>query len=212
VSDADGPPDYLELPVGRFLDLVAADEPAPGGGSVVAVSVALAAGLSSMAARLSTKQLADAAGLARRADGLRERVAPLARADAVAYGRVLAAQREREGDDHGDRVRAALSEAADVPLAVAEVGAEVAGIAARLAGDGNPNLVGDALCAVLLADAGVRVAVMLVEINLKEINLKEINLKEINPSSRPNEDGRLGRARELVETAASARRSAEGEV
>jgi formiminotetrahydrofolate cyclodeaminase len=202
VRDADSPPDYLELPVGSFLDLVAAGEPAPGGGSVVAVSVALAAGLSSMAARLSTKQLADAAGLAQRAEGLRERVAPLARADALAYGRVLAAQRDREGDDHDGRVRAALSEAADVPLAVAEVGAEVAGIAARLAGDGNPNLVGDALCAVLLADAGVRAAVTLVK----------INLVEINPSGQPNEDGRLGRARELVETAAAARRSAEGEV
>ncbi len=143
MSDADSVPDYLELPVGSFLDLVAAGESAPGGGSAVAVSVALAAGLSSMAARLSTKQLTDAAGLAERAEDLRERVAPLARADAVAYGRVLAAQ--RASDDHDGGVRAALSGAADVPLAVAEAGAEVARIAGRLASDGNPNLRGDAL-------------------------------------------------------------------
>jgi formiminotetrahydrofolate cyclodeaminase len=197
VSDAEGPPDYLELPVGRFLDLVAAGESAPGGGSAVAVSVALAAGLSSMAALLSTKQLTDAAGLAQRAEDLRERVAPLARADATAYSRVLAAQRAREAPAHDGQVRAALSEAADVPLAVAEVGAEVARIAARLASDGNPNLKGDALCAVLLADAGVRAAVRLVEINL---------------TGEQSEDRRLRRARELVDTAASARRSAEGEV
>ena len=197
MSDAGDTPDYLELPLGRFLDLVAAGDSAPGGGSAAAVSVALAAGLSSMAARLSTKHLVDASGLAERAKGLRERVAPLARADAVAYGRVLVAQRAREADDHDGRVRAALSEAADVPLAIAEAGAEVARIAARLATDGNPNLEGDALCGVLLADAGVRAAVRLVEINL---------------SGEPGEDGRLERARELVETAASARRSAEGEV
>ena len=194
MSDAGDTPDYLEMPVRRFLDLLAAGESAPGGGSAAAVSVALAAGLSSMAARLSTQQLADAAGLAARAEGLRERVAPLARADAVAYGRVLAAQRSLEADE---RVWAALSEAADVPLAVAEAGAEVAGIAARLASEGNPNLKGDALCAVLLADAGVRAAATLVEINL---------------SGEPTEDGRLGRTREFVEAAASARRSAEGEV
>ena len=194
MSDAGDTPDYLEMPVRRFLDLLAAGESAPGGGSAAAVSVALAAGLSSMAARLSTQQLADAAELAARAEGLRERVAPLARADAVAYGRVLAAQRSLEADE---RVWAALSEAADVPLAVAEAGVEVAGIAARLASEGNPNLKGDARCAVLLADAGVRAAATLVEINL---------------SGEPTEDGRLGRTREFVEAAASARRSAEGEV
>jgi methenyltetrahydrofolate cyclohydrolase len=197
VNDAGDTPDYLELPVGRFLDLLASGESAPGGGSAIAVSVALAASLSSMAARLSTKHLADATGLVERAAGLRERVAPLARADAVAYGRVLVAQRAREAPYRDGDVRAALSEAADVPLAVAEAGAEVASIAARLASDGNPNLEGDALCAVLLAEAGVRAAVRLVEINL---------------SGEPGEDGRLERARKLVETAASARRSAEGEV
>ena len=197
MSDAGDTPDYLELPVGRFLDLLASSSSAPGGGSALAVSVALAASLSSMAARLSTKQLTDATGLAERAEGLREQVAPLARADAVAYGRVLAAQQARESPDPDGDVRAALSEAADVPLAVAEAGAEVASIAARLASEGNPNLEGDALCALLLADAGVRAAVRLVEINL---------------SGEPGADGRLERARELVETAASARRSAEGEV
>ena len=197
MSDAGDTPDYLELPVGRFLDLLVSGESAPGGGSAIAVSVALAASLSSMAARLSTKHLADATGLVERAEGLRERVAPLARADAVAYDRVLVAQRARGAPYRDGDVRAALSEAADVPLAVAETGAEVASIAARLASDGNPNLEGDALCAVLLADAGVRAAVRLVEINL---------------SGEPGEDGRLERARELVETAASARRSAEGGV
>jgi formiminotetrahydrofolate cyclodeaminase len=150
-----------------------------------------------MAARLSTKQLTDSAVLAQRAERLRERVAPLARADAAAYGLVLAARRTPNTDDRDGRVRAALSEAADVPLAVAEAGAEVAVIAARLASDGNPNLKGDAICALMLVDAGVRAAATLVEINVSDGRI---------------EDGRLGRARQLVEAAASARRSVEGEV
>ena len=55
-----------------------------------------------------------------------------------------------------------------MPLAVAEAGAEVAKIAARLASDGNPNLRGDALTACLLAQAGVRAAAVLVALNLAD--------------------------------------------
>ena len=184
--------EYLDLPLREFLDLVASDNPAPGGGSVAAVAVALAAGLSGMAARLSAGQLADADGLAERADAARRRVAPLARIDAESYRRVLDAYREPDSETRRERVSDALSGATDVPLAVAEVGNEVAGIAARLVEEGNTNLVGDAITAVLLAEAGVRAAVTLAEINLSAANL---------------DDDRLGRANELVdETASTARR------
>jgi len=159
---------------------------------VAAVAVALAAGLSGMAARLSAGQLADADGLADRADAARQRVAPLAGADAESYGRVLDAYREPDSETRRERVSDALSGATDVPLAVAEVGNEVAGIAARLVEEGNPNLEGDAIAAVLLAEAGVRAAAVLAEINLSSANV---------------EDDRLGRAHELVDkTASTARR------
>ena len=165
----DGVPDYAELPLGRFLEMVASREPAPGGGASAAVTVALAAALAAMAARFSTDQLADADRIADRAEGLRSRVMPLARADAAAYGRVLDAYRSSRNDEEGRhrKVRDALSEAADVPLAIAEIGAEVAGISARLAEDGNPNLRGDAVTATALAGAGVRAAAVLVEINVR---------------------------------------------
>ena len=188
-------PDYLDLSLREFLDRVASGGPAPGGGSVAAVAVALAAGLSGMAARLSAGQLADAPRLADLADASRRRVAPLARADAEAYGRVLDAYRESDPETRKERLRDALSGAADVPLAVAEVGNEVAGIAARLVEEGNPNLEGDAMTAVLLADAGVRAAAALAEINLSSANV---------------EDDRLGQANELVyRTAATVRRATE---
>lgn len=124
------------------------------------MAVSLAAALSGMAARLSTEQLSDANELLERAEALRKRAAPRAQADAAAYGRVIEAQRA------GGDVRAALSAAADVPLEVAEIGAKVAEVALRLAKDGNPNLRGDALAAVLLAEAGTRAAVALVEISM----------------------------------------------
>jgi formiminotetrahydrofolate cyclodeaminase len=84
-----------------------------------------------------------------------------------------------------------------VPMAVAEVGNEVAGIAARLVEEGNPNLEGDAIAAVLLAEAGVRAAAVLAEINLSSANV---------------EDNRLGLANELVDkTASTARRVTGGD-
>ncbi len=163
---------------------------------MAAVAVALAAGLAGMAARLSADRLADAPGLADSADAARRRVAPLARTDAEAYGRVLDAlrlPREPDSEARTERIKDALSGAADVPLAVAEAGSEVAGIAARLVEEGNPNLEGDAMTALLLADAGVRSAAALTEINLSSANM---------------EDDRIGWANELVDkTTATVRRT-----
>jgi len=188
-------PDYLGVSLGKFLELVASDAPAPGGGSVAAVAVALAAGLSGMAARLSAGRLADAPELADQSDALRLRVAPLATADAESYGSVLAAYREPDPEARTARVRDALSGAADVPLDVAEIGNDVAGVAARLAEEGNPNLRGDALAAVLLAGAGVRAASALVGINLSSANV---------------DDDRLRRANSLVDATAATLRRAMG--
>ncbi len=152
------------------------------------MTVSLAAALAGMAARLSTGQLDDADELLERAETLKERAAPLAQADATAYERVMEAQRE------GGDVQAALSAAADVPLEVAEAGAEAAEIATRLAKDGNPNLRGDALVAVLLAEAGTQAAVTLVKINL---------------SAAGAEDGRFDQAKELAKFVTATQKSVE---
>jgi methenyltetrahydrofolate cyclohydrolase len=190
-------PDYTELPLGHFLDMVASREPAPGGGASAAVAVALAAALTAMAARFSADHLADAETIADRAEELRNRVMPLAQADAAAYGRVLDAYRTSRDDDEKRRrrIREALSEAADVPLSIAEVGVEVAGNAARLVEEGNPNLRGDAVTAAALAKAGVRAAATLVEINV---------------SAGGADDDRLSRVDQLLATMAAAQEVVEG--
>jgi formiminotetrahydrofolate cyclodeaminase len=193
----DAVPNYAELPLGRFVDMVASREPAPGGGASAAVAVALAAALTAMAARFSADHLADAETIADRAEELRNRVMPLAQADAAAYGRVLDAYRTPRDDDEKRRrrIREALSEAADVPLSIAEVGVEVAGNAARLVEEGNPNLRGDAVTAAALAKAGVRAAATLVEINV---------------SAGGADDDRLSRVDQLLATMAAAQEVVEG--
>jgi formiminotetrahydrofolate cyclodeaminase len=193
----DAVPNYAELPLGRFMDMMASREPSPGGGASAAVAVALAAALTAMAARFSADHLADAETIADRAEELRNRVMPLAQADAAAYGRVLDAYRTPRDDDEKRRrrIREALSEAADVPLSIAEVGVEVAGNAARLVEEGNPNLRGDAMTAAALAKAGVRAAATLVEINV---------------SAGGADDDRLSRVEQLLATMADPQEVVEG--
>ncbi len=160
---------FMAEPLAVFLDRVASDAPAPGGGACAAVSVAMAAGLCAMAARFSAATVADAAEVAARADVLRNEVAALAAQDAEAYTQVLAAyQLPREPDAAGrrDRIRQMLSAAAEPPFAVATAAVEIGALARRLAAEGNPNLRGDAVTSRLLAAAGCRAAVELVGANL----------------------------------------------
>jgi formiminotetrahydrofolate cyclodeaminase len=93
----------------------------------------------------------------------------------------------------------ALAEAADVPLTVAELARDVAATSVRLAEEGNPNLRGDALTALYLAEAAARSAAELVRLNVEKIKTG-------------HEEDRSARASELYrETAALSRRASGGE-
>jgi methenyltetrahydrofolate cyclohydrolase len=149
----------LHLSVGGMLERVAARTPAPGGGAVAALTAAAAAALVSMAARFSDQP-------ATRAEELRAHLEPLADADAAAYTAVLAARRLPTDDPtRARRMADALAEATEIPRRVASAAAEVAALAVRLVETGNPNLVGDARVAQLLATAAAEAATALVEIN-----------------------------------------------
>jgi formiminotetrahydrofolate cyclodeaminase len=178
---------YLDLTLGEFLDLIAARQPAPGAGATAAVAVAMAAGLVSMAARYSGDRLEQAEDVAARAETLRRRSAPLAQADARAYQRVIEAMAlpsELGAEARASRrqaIRRALEGAADVPLQIAEIGADVAELAATVAESGNPNLRGDGITAGLLAASATRSAAVLVGINVgdrDERTLQAVRLAE----------------------------------
>jgi formiminotetrahydrofolate cyclodeaminase len=167
MSETHAPAPYLDMPVGRFLDALSATTPDPGGGTVAALAVTLAAGLCVMTAGLSARRLPEAQRLAGHTRLLRDRAAPLAQADAEAYRAVLAALRARDtATANPPQIAVALSQACVVPMEVAEIGAEVAAVAAAIADGGNPNVRGDAVTAALLAAAGSRAAAALVRINL----------------------------------------------
>jgi formiminotetrahydrofolate cyclodeaminase len=163
--------------VAELLAEVAAPKPAPGGGSSAAVAVALAAALVEMCGD-------------ERAAALRERALELAEADLGSYAPVLEAQRLPADDpERPERLRAARSEASTVPMEIAELGCEVAELAAGAARGGRRSLEGDATAGALLAEAAARAAVRLVELNLAE----------------QADDPRLAAARELAARAWAAR-------
>ena len=154
-----------------------------------------------MATRLSAAQLPDAADLAARAEGLRDRAAGLTQADAVAYGLVISALRlppEPDLEQRRRRVATALYRAAEVPAELAEIGADVAGIALRIAEEGNQNLLGDAVTAGLLAEAGARAAGALVAINLKQMPGDDLHRRAVEAVARSAECA--GRVRRRVES------------
>lgn len=172
----DGPPDFLDRRLGDLLEDIAARTPAPAGGSVAAIVVAMAAALATMAARFSSEHWDGAGGAVAQAEALRARVAPLAQEDARAYEKALKALRmPKEGDPEARNavLGDALALAAAVPLEIAAVASDVALLAADVAEHGNPNLRGDAAAAAALAGAGARVAANLVVINLGAVESDE---------------------------------------
>ncbi|TMK79727.1 MAG: cyclodeaminase/cyclohydrolase family protein [Actinobacteria bacterium] len=161
--------DFLDAPLGDFLDTIAGEGPAPGGGSVAAIVVAMAAGLVGMVARASKEHWPEAGGVVGQAESFRARVAPLAQADAEVYAQALTALRGRdelEARYRDQKLSAALEQAAEIPLKIAEAGSDLAGLAALLVENGNPEVRADAAAACVLAEGGTRAAAKLVEINL----------------------------------------------
>jgi methenyltetrahydrofolate cyclohydrolase len=152
----------LDEALARFIERIADETPAPGGGSTAAVIVAMAAALVEMAARFS-HTWEGAPDAVARAHALREKALPLAQRDAEAYEAVL-----RTAKASGPAARAAaLANAAAVPLEIAELGADVAELGVVVAAHGNHHLRGDAAAGSLFGAAATRVAANLVAINLE---------------------------------------------
>ncbi len=170
--------------VSQFLDALASSAPAPGGGSVSALSGALGAALVSMVCNLTTgkKKYADVqqeiADILSRSEELRRELTGLLEEDVKAYTAVSQAYKMPRGTAEEKVARAeaiqnALKEATRVPMQVAEACVKVLDLCTPAAEKGNVNAVSDAGVAALMAEAGLRSAALNVLINLKAIKDQE---------------------------------------
>ncbi|TCP52044.1 formiminotetrahydrofolate cyclodeaminase [Tamaricihabitans halophyticus] len=161
----------MDRTVREYLAEVAAPAPSATGGSVCAITVAAAAGLVGMTAGIS-RQLDDAPAIEESARELRERAVHLAGADSASYRAVCTVQRlAQDSPACSQAVRDALIAAAQPPLKIAKLAAEVASLAALLSAHGNQVARGDAITAASLAAASARSAATLVRINLTSAGL-----------------------------------------
>jgi glutamate formiminotransferase len=159
-----------------FIEQLAAPVAAPGGGSASAASAAMAAGLAAMVATMSRskkaykqyeEQLTEAIS---RLSQLREELKASIDADADAFNSVMAAYKNaKESASSDELVEAALKQATNVPLGVAERGQEVLKISESLRSITSPNMKSDLITAGALARAAIEGALANVEINLESL-------------------------------------------
>jgi formiminotetrahydrofolate cyclodeaminase len=173
-----------DKPVSNFLDELASDAPAPGGGSVAALGGALGAALVSMVCNLTLGKKGyddvqdDIQGLLAQSEALHHRLAGLLEKDVEAYTGYSVAAKMPRGTDEQKAARAvamqaALKTATDVPLSIAEAAVEVMDLCRPAAEKGNKWAVSDAGVAVLMAEAALRSAALNVLINLGTLKDEE---------------------------------------
>ena len=171
-----GAPPAPEAP-DTFFDQVAANTPAPGGGSVAAASGALGAALAAMVARLTLgkKKYRDVSdqmsSILDGAEKLRATLTARIDEDAAAFDAVMSARGlPRNSDDEQAARLSAIDQAnvhaTEVPLQTMRDGLATMVLAAQAVSFGNPNSVTDAGVGALMAAAAVEGAWLNVKINL----------------------------------------------
>jgi glutamate formiminotransferase/formiminotetrahydrofolate cyclodeaminase len=171
------------LPTG-FLESLAADSPAPGGGSASAYSGAAGAALVAMVARLTIgrKKYAEVETqmqqVLARAEALRAELTAAIQQDAAAFEAVMAAYRLSKGTlaeeaARAEAIESAMKEAARVPLRVATQAVEVMGLAVQVVRAGNLNAISDGASAAAQARAALSGAGYNVRINAASLKDQE---------------------------------------
>jgi formiminotetrahydrofolate cyclodeaminase len=170
----------IEYPVEDFLDKLASNAPAPGGGSVAAVGGALGAALISMVCNLTLGKKgyegvqAEIEALVARSEALRAELQGLLDEDVAAYSAYsqtakMPKDTEEEKAARTAAMQAALKNATMVPMRIAEAAVKVMDLCLPAAEKGNKWAVSDAGVAVLMAEAALRSAALNVLINLGTI-------------------------------------------
>jgi formiminotetrahydrofolate cyclodeaminase len=167
--------------VTSFLDELASNSPAPGGGSVAALSGALGSALTSMVCRLTIgkKKYAgvetEMKAVLESSEKLRALFVRLVDDDTDAFNKVMEAYSlPKETDDQkvlrSAAIQAATKEATLVPLEVMKHGIDALALARSVAVSGNANSASDAGVSALLIGACIEAASLNVRINLAGIS------------------------------------------
>lgn len=170
----------IEKSVHDFITELAAESPAPGGGSAAALAGCLGAALTAMVCKLSLdeakfeKNLSDIKSVQGEAAALLAKLTLAIDEDAQAFSDVMDAYKLPKGTETEKTARmaaiqASMKQAALLPLEVAGSSLAALRLARRILPLGNSNAASDAAVAGLLACAAVQGALYNVKINLSFI-------------------------------------------
>lgn len=174
----------IDMQITEFLDKLASDSPAPGGGAAAAISGAMGAALVSMVARLTIgkegyeeveeffKEKLE------KAEVFRKKLTELIDKDANAFSGVIAAFRLPKDTEEQKTARSAkiLSEykvAAEIPFETCKICRSVIDLLIEMGTKGNKNALSDIGVGALCALSGLKSALHNVEINLGYIGGKD---------------------------------------
>ncbi len=168
------------MTISNFLSELASKSPAPGGGSVAALSGALGAALSTMVCNLTLgkedyKNVEDdIKELLKQSEQLRKELTMLIDEDTEAFTDVIRAfKMPKETDLQKQKRSHAIQEgyetAAHVPLKTAKICEQILDIAKTVAEKGNQHSITDAAVSALMVQVGVKSAILNVKINLGSI-------------------------------------------
>jgi len=170
----------VDMNIKDFLDELASNSPAPGGGSVAALAGALGVALSSMVCYLTIGKESyedvqdEIKDVLEKSEHLRIRLTKLIDKDTDAFNDVMKAfKMPKETDQQKEMRKKAIQNgyktAAKVPLETAETCEEILDIAMVVAKKGNKNSITDVAVSALMAQAGMKSAILNVKINLSSI-------------------------------------------
>lgn len=170
-----------EMSVAEMAAMTASNSPAPGGGSIAAMTGAFGAALSAMVASLTIgkKAYADVKDemqeVIDKAEELRLELLDAIQKDSESFDAFIAALGMPKDTDEEKAARTAamqksLKEAAEVPYQTAVTAARVMPLAEIVVQKGNAKAVTDGLVSAMMARTAVRSALLNVRINLESIN------------------------------------------
>jgi formiminotetrahydrofolate cyclodeaminase len=178
----------VELLTREFVEKVASEAPAPGGGSVSALAGALAAALCAMVARLTLgkekyrdtwREMEQVRGSA---DALMRRLLELVDEDTAAYNQVLSAFKlprdsEARRTARQAAIQSATKKATAVPMETLRSVTGLLSMAEAAVEKGNPNCLSDAGVAAHLIRAAASGAAYNVRINLSALDDQELSAR-----------------------------------
>ncbi|MBY9002099.1 MAG: cyclodeaminase/cyclohydrolase family protein [Candidatus Heimdallarchaeota archaeon] len=174
----------IDMEITEFLDVLASDAPAPGGGAAAAIAGAMGAGLGSMVANLTIgkdgyeevqdffkEKLIET-------EALRYRLTDLVDLDANAFSGVIQAfklpkETEEEKAARSATILAEYKVATEVPMETCQACRAVIDHLIEMGTKGNKNALSDIAVGALCALTGLKSAVHNVEINLGYISGKD---------------------------------------